>query len=337
MTDHQPGLHGIRHDHYHRDPSYTRTTPTRETPQLDGTSSFFAQQLVAAIHEHSDRPVKLILNFGHMQHAPEASGTSCNTIIYNAPGASINVRETSRQLKADPEPQPEPAEHPRFRSPSPVRAIIGGDEGEYHGRRCFRSSSPGAPDPPSPGIRYSPSHHPPSPSTMRHMSGVRRSHQPALYNRIPGTTVQDRLLHSHAHPHARWCRGCHHRHRKINADGYCPDCVYCLQADPLPHSCVEETGLRHVPLPEREEINGRMGRNDRMAEAARLRRAALKAAERKIPGGRILRTNPGRGRNHTDLMIVESDNTSDEYEIISARGWRFAENSWSEPDDWERL
>ncbi|KAK4173231.1 hypothetical protein QBC36DRAFT_389852 [Triangularia setosa] len=341
MANYRPGPHQTRHYHYHHNLPYVSATARPDSPDLDGIGKYIAQHLVPAIRDHSERPLKLILNFGHMEDTQGASNESSNTIIYNAPGASMTVREAGLQLKSDPSRVLAPACHPPgFRSPSPVRAIIGGVEDEDYDRRYFRDPSPDVLADPDPGIRYFRRQHFPSPSPTRQPSNVRRSLRPVLHNRVLdgqphaqkviGSTIQERLLHSHAHPHARFCRGCHHRHRKVNIDGYCPECVYVLQTAPLPHRRVVDVvpgpRVRHVPVSELDEIKERA---DRMAETKRLRRAALERTERMIPRERMLRANPRLERRHPELIIAETDNTSDEYEFVGARGRRFGKNDWS--------
>ncbi|KAK4646826.1 hypothetical protein QC761_213700 [Podospora bellae-mahoneyi] len=316
MAHHRPEPYGARHVPYRKTAPYIGDAVTREVSELDAIDAFLSHRLIPAIRRDSDRPVKVIVNLGHMEQPPEGAYESSNTIIYNAPGASMVIREAGYQLKTYPPHPLAPTRHsPPFRNPSPVRAIIGGVEGEDHDRPYFRSISPGAPAAPSPGCRYVRTRHSPPPSPSRQPHGVRHSLRPISYNRVfgegppqprvvLGTTLRDRLLHSHAHPHARWCRGCHHRHRNINTDGYCPQCVYVLHTAPLPHRRVEEAapGIRprHVPPSELGEI--RVDRDHRMAS----------------PG--MLKAGRQQERRHPDLMMAETDNTSDEYELFNVRG-----------------
>ncbi|KAK0708916.1 hypothetical protein B0T21DRAFT_405203 [Apiosordaria backusii] len=288
------------HYHYHRNLPYISAPTRAESPGLDGIGSYVAQRLVSAIREHSDRPLKLILNFGHFQDNQKAPDESTTAIIYNAPGATMTVREAGLQLISDPARELVPPRHPhRFRNPSPVRAIIGGVEEENYDRDYFRIPSPDLPADPGPGIRVRPVCHnqvPDSPTHSRKAVGT--------------TAIQKRLLHSHPHPHARFCRGCHHRHRKVNSDGYCSECVYVLQSAPLPHQRVVETipveRARHVPVSEVDESKQR-------------------------------RENTRPGRRDPGLITGEPDYTSDEYEFVGARGRRFVEDDCSELEDWERL
>ncbi|KAK4200893.1 hypothetical protein QBC40DRAFT_172841 [Triangularia verruculosa] len=331
MAHYRPGSYEPRSHQNHHSRLNIPATPMAESHGMDGIGNDLLLRLASTIREHSHRPAKLILNFGDMQRTEGASDEVSNTIIYNAPGGTMTLHGAASQLTPNSARELDhPRHHPHFRKPSPAPAIIEGVEDEENGRRCFHSPEPDTPASPASGIRYIKRHHFPRPLPVRQAPVLGRSLRPVVYDQVfdgPAyaseaieTAIQDELIHSHHHPHARFCKGCHHRHRKINSDGYCPECVYFLQTAPLSHRRIvgfaPAPRVRHIPLSD-EQIKER---TDKISEMKRFRR-----------------TNPMPERRVSHVIRGETDNTSDEYELSSSRERCFGrEKDWSGPEDWER-
>ncbi|KAK4185607.1 hypothetical protein QBC35DRAFT_454125 [Podospora australis] len=100
MAHYQPDISSLRGRRYLSFPPPHRNSGA-DTGDLQEISSFVARHLVPAISDHSDRPIKLVLNFGHLIDTRDdgtfrrPANDDSNTIIYNAPGATVSLRDPS--------------------------------------------------------------------------------------------------------------------------------------------------------------------------------------------------------------------------------------------------